>query len=149
MPVDIQTEIEIDRPRGEVAEYVSDPDNATIWYENIKAIEWKSPKPLAVGSRVAFVAQFLGRRLAYIYEVKEMSPGERFVMRTAEGPFPMETTYSFQDAANGGTKMTLRNRGEPAGFSRLAAPLMSSAMRRASRKDVKRLKSILEAHTDS
>jgi len=61
----------------------------------------------------------------------------------------METTYSFQDAANGGTKTTLRNRGEPAGFSRLAAPLMSSAMRRASRKDVKRLKSILEAHTDS
>ncbi len=149
MPVDIQTEIEIDRPRGEVAEYASNPDNATIWYENIKAIEWKSPKPLAVGSRIAFVAQFLGRRLAYTYEVKEMSPGERFVMRTAEGPFPMETTYSFQDTANGGTKMTLRNHGAPAGFSRLAAPLMTSAMRRANRKDVKRLKSILEAHTDS
>jgi uncharacterized membrane protein len=149
MPVDIQTEIEIDRPRGEVAEYASNPDNATTWYENIKAIEWKSPKPLAVGSRIAFVAQFLGRRLAYTYEVKEMSPGERFVMRTAEGPFPMETTYSFQDTANGGTKMTLRNQGEPTGFSRLAAPLMTSAMRRANRKDVKRLKSILEAHTDS
>jgi uncharacterized membrane protein len=149
MPVDIQTEIEIDRPRREVAEYASNPDNATTWYENIKAIEWKSPKPLAVGSRIAFVAQFLGRRLAYTYEVKEMSPGERFVMRTAEGPFPMETTYSFQNTANGGTKMTLRNQGEPAGFSRLAAPLMSSAMRRANRKDVTRLKSILEAHTDS
>src|SRR5712691_10547846 len=148
MPVDIQTEIEIDRPRGEVAEYASNPDNATTWYENIKAIEWKSPKPLAVGSRIAFVAQFLGRRLAYTYEVKEMSPGERFVMRTAEGPFPMETTYSFQDTADGGTKMTLRNRGEPAGFSRLAAPLMTGAMRRANRKDVTRLKSILEAHTD-
>jgi hypothetical protein len=84
MPVDIQTEIDIDRPRSEVAEYASNPDNATIWYENIKAIEWESPKPLAVGSRVAFVAQFLGRRLAYTYEVKELIPGKQFVMRTAE-----------------------------------------------------------------
>src|SRR6266571_3927656 len=149
MPVDIQTEIDIDRPRSEVAEYASNPDNATIWYENIKAIEWKSPKPLAVGSRIAFVAQFLGRRLAYTYEVKELIPGEQFVMRTAEGPFPMETTYSWQDTASGGTKMTLRNRGEPAGFSRLAAPLMTIAMRRANRKDLNRLKRLLEAHTNA
>jgi uncharacterized membrane protein len=148
MPVDIQTEIEIDRPRREVAEYASNPDNATSWYENIKAIEWESPKPLAVGSRIAFVAQFLGRRLAYTYEVKEMIPGEQVVMRTAEGPFPMETTYSWQDT-DGGTKMTLRNRGEPAGFSRLVAPLMTNAMRRANRNDLKRLKGILEAHTNA
>ena len=149
MPVDIQTEIEIDRPRSEVAEFASNPDNATTWYENIKAIEWESPKPLAVGSRVAFVAQFLGRRLAYIYEVEELIPGQQFVMRTAEGPFPMETTYSWQDIASGGTKMTLRNRGEPAGFSRLAAPLMTIAMRRANHKDLNRLKRLLEAHTNA
>jgi Polyketide cyclase / dehydrase and lipid transport len=149
MPVDIQTEIEIDRPRSEVAEFASNPDNATTWYENIKAIEWESPEPLAVGSRVAFVAQFLGRRLAYTYEVKELFPGERFVMRTAEGPFPMETTYSWQDIASGGTKMTLRNRGEPASFSRLAAPLMTIAMRRANRKDLNRLKRLLEARTNA
>ena len=149
MPVDIQTEIEIDRPRSEVAEFASDPDNATSWYENIKAIEWESPKPLAVGSRVAFVAQFLGRRLAYTYEVEELIPGQQFVMRTAEGPFPMETTYSWQDTVSGGTKMTLRNRGEPAGFSRLAAPLMTIAMRRANRKDLDRLKRLLEAHTNA
>jgi hypothetical protein len=62
--LDAQTEIDIDRPRAEVAEFASNPDNATMWYENIKAVEWKSPKPLAVGSRIAFVAQFLGRRLA-------------------------------------------------------------------------------------
>ncbi len=149
MPVDIQTEIEIERPRSDVAEYASNPDNATTWYEKIKAIEWESPKPRAVGSRIAFVAQFLGRRLAYTYEVTEMVSGERFVMRTAEGPFPMETTYAWQDTAKGATTMTLRNRGEPAGFSRLVVPLLTSAMRRANRKDLKRLKGILEAHTSA
>jgi Polyketide cyclase / dehydrase and lipid transport len=145
MNVDVQTEIEIGRPRSEVAAYACDPDNATTWYQNITAIEWKSPRPLAVGSRVAFVAQFLGRRLEYTYEVKELIPGERFVQSTAEGPFPMETTYTWDDGPVGGTIMRLRNRGEPAGFSKLAAPVMAGAMRRANQKDLARLKSILES----
>jgi uncharacterized membrane protein len=144
MAVDVRTEIEIDRPRAEVAAYASDPDNATAWYQNIKAVEWKSPKPLAVGSRIAFVARFLGRRLAYIYEIKELVPGERLVMSTAEGPFPMETSYAWEDKTGGGTRMMLRNRGEPAGFSRVAAPMMASVMRRANRQDLTRLKAILE-----
>jgi ligand-binding SRPBCC domain-containing protein len=147
MPVDIQTEIEIDCPRERVAAYASNPDNATTWYENIKFVEWKTAKPVAAGSRIAFVAQFLGRRFAYTYEVKELVPGERFVMSTAEGPFPMETTYAWEDTASGATKMTLRNRGQPVGFSKVAAPIMTSAMRRANRKDLMRLKTILETST--
>jgi uncharacterized membrane protein len=145
MAVTVETQIEIDRPRSEVSAYAADPDNATSWYQNIKSVEWKSPKPLAVGSRVALVAQFLGRRLAYTYEIKEWVPGERFVQSTSEGPFPMETTYTWEDAPGGGTEMRLRNRGEPSGFSKVATPMMASAMRRANRKDLKRLKAILES----
>jgi uncharacterized membrane protein len=147
MGVDVRSEIEISRPRAAVAEYASDPDNATAWYENIKSVEWRSPRPLAVGTRLAFNAEFLGRRLAYTYEVSEHVPGERFVMRTAEGPFPMETTYSWEDAPGGATRMTLRNRGEPAGFAKVAAPVLARAMRRANRKDLERLKEILERST--
>src|SRR3954470_736663 len=120
MPVDVVTEIEIERPRGEVAAYAAAPDNATAWYQNIESVEWRTPPPLAAGSRVAFVARFLGRRLAYTYEIAELVPGERLVMRTSEGPFPMETTYTWADA-DGGTRMTLRNRGEPSGFAKVAA----------------------------
>ncbi len=149
MAVDIQTEMEIDRPRSEVAAYAADPDNATAWYENIRAVEWKSPKPLAVGSRIAFVAQFLGRSLTYTYEVRELVPGERLVMSTSEGPFPMETTYVWEDTGTGGTRMVLRNRGEPSGFSKIAAPMMAAAMRRANRKDIERLKANLETSAGS
>lgn len=145
MAVDVLTSIRIDRPRAAVAAYVVDPDNAPRWYVNIKYVEWETPPPVAVGSRMAFVAQFLGRRLAYTYEVREHLPDERFVMSTAEGPFPMETTYSWTDIAGGGTLMTLRNAGEPSGFGNVAAPLMARAMRRANRKDLRRLKAILES----
>jgi hypothetical protein len=143
--VDIVTETVIARPRGEVAAFAGDVENATRWYENIKRVEWRTPPPFAVGSRVAFVAEFLGRRLAYTYEIVELAPGERLVMRTAEGPFPMETTYTWEDAPDGATRMTLRNRGEPAGFQRIAAGVIARAMRRANTKDLARLKQLLEA----
>jgi uncharacterized membrane protein len=142
--VDVETAIEIDRPRDEVAAYASDPENAPVWYENIERVEWEGARTLAVGARIAFAARFLGRRLAYTYALREHVPGERLVMSTADGPFPMETTYAWADAPGGGTRMTLRNRGEPSGFSRVAAPMLARAMRRANRKDLERLKSILE-----
>ncbi len=144
MAVDVVSAIEVARPRAEVAAYACNPGNATEWYENIRSVEWRTPPPLVVGSRLAFVAGFLGRRLEYTYEVREHVPGERFVMSTADGPFPMETTYTFEDAGDGGTRMTLRNRGEPAGFGRVAAPVMAAAMRRANGKDLQRIKQVLE-----
>jgi hypothetical protein len=144
MAIDVSSEIEIRRSRAEVAAYAADPDNATAWYANIVSVEWKTPKPAAVGSRLAFVARFLGRRLAYTYEVKEHVAGERFVMATSEGPFPMETTYEWEDSADRGTRMRLRNRGNPSGFPRVLAPLMSTAVARANRKDLRRLKQVLE-----
>jgi uncharacterized membrane protein len=142
--VDVRTEIEIDRPRADVAAYASNPDNAMVWYEHIKSVEWNTAKRLQIGSRIVFVAQFLGRRIDYIYEVKALVPGEQFVMATAEGPFPMETTYAWEDTEGGGTRMSLRNCGEPSGFSRVTAPLLVGAMRRANRKDLRRLKALLE-----
>lgn len=144
MVVDVVTRIDITRPRDEVAAFATDPGNATAWYKNIKSVEWETPPPAVVGSRIRFVAQFLGRTLQYTYEVREIEPGSRFVMSTAQGPFPMETTYRWEDAGEGVTRMTLRNRGEPAGFAALSAPLMARAMRRANQADLRRLKTLLE-----
>jgi uncharacterized protein YndB with AHSA1/START domain len=145
MAVDVTTDIVIRQPRAKVSSYAADPKNAPSWYVNIKSVEWKTPPPATIGSRVAFVAEFLGRRMAYTYQIVELVPGERLVMRTAEGPFPMETIYTWQTLENGDTRMTLRNRGTPTGFSKLVAPFMGLAMRRANQKDLAALKQLLEA----
>ena len=88
MAVDVLTEIEIDRPPMAVAALAGDPSRAPEWYVNITEVEWQTPPPAAVGTRLAFVANFLGRRLSYTYEIVEFAAGERMVMRTADGPFP-------------------------------------------------------------
>jgi uncharacterized membrane protein len=144
MAVDVQTEVVINRPASQVAAYAGDPSNAPRWYKNIESVDWKTPPPMTVGSKLGFVAHFLGRRLAYTYDVIEFVPGRRLVMRTAEGPFPMETTYTWEAVAEDRTRMTLRNRGNPSGFSKIASPLMAAAMRRANRQDLANLKSLME-----
>ena len=144
MNVDVTTQMLIAAPVETVADFAAEPNNAPKWYVNIKSVEWQTPRPIAVGSRFAFVAQFLGRRLEYVYHVVEYVPHRRLIMRTADGPFPMETTYEWESVPEG-TRMTLRNRGTPSGFAGMAAPIMSAAMQRANKKDVAALKALLEA----
>jgi uncharacterized membrane protein len=145
MAVDVVTEIVIDRPVDDVARYAGDPSNAPEWYVNITSVDWQTEPPVAIGSKMDFVARFLGRRLAYTYEVVELDLPHRLVMRAAEGPFPMETSYEWTPEDDRRTRMTLRNRGEPSGFTSIAAPMMAAAMRRANAKDLERLKGLLES----
>jgi uncharacterized membrane protein len=142
--VDVTTQIEISLPRDEVFAYVSDPDNAPEWYVNIKSVEWQSPKPLALGSKIAFVAQFLGRRMAYTFEIADLVPGDRLVMRSFTGPFPMETSYKWESIGANRTRMSLRNRGGPRGIGRVFGPWIARSMEKANRKDLETLKALLE-----
>ena len=145
MSVNVMVETTINRPVSEVAAYAGDPSNAPRWYRRIKAAEWVTEPPLRLASRVKFSAKFLGKQLVYTYEIIALTPGEFLVMRTTEGPFPMETTYTWTQASTTSTRMTLRNRGEPVGFSKLMAPFISQAMKRAMRQDLQQLKILLEA----
>lgn len=141
--VDVEVVAVVRRPLEIVAAYASDPSNAPEWYANISEVVWKTSPPVEVGSQMAFVARFLGRKLRYTYEVVEHTPTS-LVMCTAEGPFPMETVYRYESTPEGDTRVTLRNRGTPRGFSRLMSPFMHLAMRRANRKDLAALKLRLE-----
>lgn len=142
--VDVVTEIVINRSCDQVSEYAANPDHAPEWYVNIQSAEWQTPKPLRIGSKIAFKAAFLGKELSYVYQIVEYVPGRKLVMKTADGPFPMETTYTWESVNGQVTHMTLRNRGIPSGFSMIFAPFMALMMKRANNKDLKRLKVLLE-----
>ncbi len=142
--VDVEVHTTIDPPRHDVAAYCCEPANVTAWQANIRSVRWETDPPVVVGSRFHFTSGFLGRTMEYSYEVVELVPGRRFVMRSDRGPFAMETSYRWEDSSEGGTFMTLRNRGEPMGFAGLATPLLTTAVRRATTKDLGVLKVILE-----
>lgn len=143
-PIDVSVEIRINCRRGVVAAYAADPSNAPKWYVNIVAADWESSRPLALGSRVAFEARFLGLRMRYTYEVATYDPERLLVMHTTQGRSLMETTYTWSDAPHGATTMTLRNRGGLPLLGRPFAPFIAAAMRRATTKDLARLKFLLE-----
>jgi uncharacterized protein YndB with AHSA1/START domain len=149
LAVDVLTEITIARPRAEVAAYATDPDNAPEWYANIESVTWNSEPPLQVGSEMTFVARFMGRRLSCTYRAVEFIHDERLIMSTVDGPFPMETTYTWTALDNRTTKMTLRNRGGATGLMGVFGPLEAIAVRRTTQKDLRRLRAILESPASS
>nr|WP_309100613.1 SRPBCC family protein [Fredinandcohnia onubensis] len=142
--VNVVTEITINCPISKVSEYATNPDHAPEWYVNIKSVEWKTPKPLRLGSQIAFKASFLGRELAYVYEIVEFIPQKKFAMKTANGPFPMETVYTWQAIDENHTRMILQNKGNPKGFNKIMSLFMPVMMRRANIKDLKKIKANLE-----
>ncbi len=145
MEIDVVSEIEIALPREQVAEFAADPGNAMLWRQVFEEIEPEHAGPPAVGYRIVFVSKVLASTLTYTYEVVEHVPGERLVMRTEDGPFAVETTYVWEDAAGGATRMTLQTNGEPRKLStKLAVRLMAKAMRKADAKDLAKLKAVLE-----
>ena len=149
MSVDVAVTTVIERPIDEVSSFSGDPSNAPTWYRRISSAEWETAPPITLGSRITFRARFLGRELVYTYEVVEFTPDSQVAMRTTEGPFPMRTTYTWRAIGDRATHMTLRNTGEPRGFSKLAAPFLSFAMRRAMTQDLARLKHLLEQRATS
>ncbi len=142
--MDVQVDTEIARPREAVAGYLFDWRNDTAWIGGISEARRVDGGDFGVGSRVARVAHFLGKRIEYVNEVVELEPGRRLVMRSVQGPFPMRVTYDVEDA-DGRTRVRLRNEGDASRVYRFAGPLIARAVRRVTQRDLERLKRILES----
>ena len=142
--MDVQVEQVIERPREEVARYAMAPDNEPLWIGGIKESHLVTDPPVRVGTEVARVASFLGKRIDYALKVTRHEPGLIIVMDSVRGPFKMRVTYAFEDAAPGGTRVINRVEGESSGFYGLADSLMAIQVRRSLRRDLKTLKQLME-----
>jgi uncharacterized membrane protein len=145
MSIDVTAEVRIRRPLAEVAAYMTDPAHDPEWIGGVREVRMETPPPLSVGSRVARVAHFLGRRVEYVNEVTELDPDRVLDMRSVRAPFPMRVTYSFE-AADGEAPTVVRNRvrGAPGGFFALFGPLLGPLVKRSVQKDLERLRDVLE-----
>jgi uncharacterized membrane protein len=141
--VNVKAETVVARPREEVAAYATDWRNDPEWIGGISEAQQVSGGEFGVGSQVARVASFLGKRIEYVNEVTELEPGRRLAMRSVKGPFPMTVVYEFEDA-EGGTLVRVRVGGDASGFYRAAGAVMSRQVKRSITGDVERLKRILE-----
>jgi len=141
--IDVTVSVVIEKPRAEVAAYVVDPANETGWIVGIRKSTPLTDGPVRVGVQVAREASFAGRRIEYVNEVVEYDPGTLLKMRSVKAPFPMEITYTFEDAA-GGTRFSNHITGGPGGIARVLSPLMAMGVKRNVSKDLQRLKAVLE-----
>lgn len=142
--VNIQTIIEINKPVDLVSTYTANPDNAPEWCEKIKSTSHLTPLPIEVGSKFELVRYSLRRKVKFIYEVIEFIPNNILILQTKQGPFPMETTYSWEKVSENRTKMILTNTANPKGLGRLFAPFLTNRISKENVKDLKKLRRILE-----
>ncbi len=143
MAIDITADVNIGRPRAEVAAYAMDPANDPVWLGGIVEARQVTDGPFGVGTRVARVARFLGRRMDYTPEIREYVPGERLAMAT-DKPFDMTITYAFEDRGTD-TRASVRVQGEGSGFYAVAAPLLGPLVKRSVSRDLRTLKRLLES----
>jgi uncharacterized membrane protein len=143
MAIDVTARTVIDRPRDQVAAYVTDHRNDPVWIGGISESELLGAGPISEGSRVRRVASFLGKRIEYVNEVVRLEPGSILEMRSVKSPFPMRVTYSFRDTA-GGTEASVRVQGEPGGLYRIGGSMMARAVQRSIDRDVATLRRMLE-----
>ena len=143
MGINAVAEIHIARPRGHVKDYVVNPENDAVWIGGIRSAHMLTEPPVGVGTKVARVASFMGKRIEYAPEVVAYEPSSLLTMKT-DKPFDMLISYEFEDC-EGGTLARVRIQGGGSGFFKLAAPLLSPAVKRNIRGDLRNLKAILEA----
>ncbi len=148
MSIDVNAETLIDRPKEDVARFAMNAENDPIWIGGISEANVLTDPPMAKGTQVERLARFLGRRILYVNEVVEYDPGALLIMRSIKGPFPMTITYQFEEEG-ASTLARIRVQGDASGFYRLAAPVLSRAVKRSTTNDLKSLKGVLESERQS
>jgi uncharacterized membrane protein len=140
--IDVVAEVHVRRPRERVAAYMSDPANDPEWIGGLREARLLGDGPLREGSRVAREASFMGRRVEYVNEITKLEPGRILEMRSVKAPFPMHITYTFEER-DGGTVVRNQVRGG-GGLLSLGSPAFAPLVRRNVRRDLERMRDVLE-----
>ena len=134
---------EIKRPVDDVFAYLTDPAKVPEWNPAVLQCREEPSGPVQVGSMLHMVSRILGRRFESTLEVTEFTPNKKFVYKS-NSPFPVEATYLAEPTA-GGTRVTVESVAEPAGFFKLAEPVLGRIAKKQIQTNHNTIKELLEA----
>ena len=138
------TSVEIDRPAGEVFEFVAEFTNNPRWQRGMRSCRWTSDPPHGVGSTYEQHARFLGKDVRNTFRVTALDPGRRIGFESTSGSFPIAVTRTVEALGPARSRFTEDVQGDARGFYRVAEPLLQLLVRASIKRDFPRLKALLE-----
>jgi ligand-binding SRPBCC domain-containing protein len=121
--IDQSHTVTIDRPVGEVFDFVADPSNETKWHFDVREVVRPKEGPITFGTTYEWVVRFLGTK-RYVGQITAFEPNRFIEMTTVEGPVLPQLTHTFQ-AEGGATIYTRRVRFETRGMFKIMEPLIT------------------------
>lgn len=144
MTVRIDHSLILDRPVDDVWEYMDDLENYPMWAAGLSEVRQLTPGPKGVGTRIAWVYQFLGHRFETTLEVTAFEPNRKFAGHMSAGPLQLQATWHYESIGDK-TMLTTLIEGETGGLFKLTDPLVTRAMERQMVASYGTLKDLLEA----
>jgi uncharacterized membrane protein len=139
----VEASIVIDRSPDDVFAFLAVRENDPVWMSAVEESNWLDPSArVAVGRRGRMTLKMFDRRMEYVDEVTVFEPGRRIAHRTVEGAFQLSTACLCEPDGDS-CRTTVVAEAEKM-FGRFVDPLVARLMRRGFRKDLVKLKSILE-----
>ena len=143
--IDVVTNLDVDRPAGDVFAFVSDQLNAPRWQHGLHDVRRTTNGPIGVGSEHVFVRRFAGRRIESRNRFVEFEPGRYVAFEIPEGTMTGRASYLVEPIDADRCRVTSTMRFNVAGWMRMAEPLLARVLERDSRRDEQTLKRLLES----
>lgn len=139
----VQHSVTIDQPVEQVFAFITDTRNTTRWQPLISEARATLEGPAQIGAQVTEVRTFIGRKMESTYEIVELEPNKRMVLKSVGGPFPYKGTITFESLGNA-TKVTFEAETETRGFFKLADGMIAGSMRKKWETNLSTAKQVVE-----
>jgi uncharacterized membrane protein len=141
----VEDTIEIKRPLGDVFKYVSDVGNYPEWMAHVLEVQQGTPGAPQDGDRFIVAIKSVGRRFDTPYERSAYDAGRGYTDQAVGGPVPDQQWHATFEEVPGGTRLTRAVDARLSGLLKLLEPVQKRAAERQLRKDLQKLKNLLEA----
>ena len=142
----IQQSVTINQPVEQVFAFMSDTRNTTRWHPSVSEARATLEGPAQIGTQVTEVRTLLGRKMELTFEIVELEPNKRIVMKSVSGPLPLNITITFESLGNA-TSITLDAVTEDSGLLKLADGVIEGMLKKDMEADLSTAKHVIETGT--